>query len=196
MSLALDLPDPGNRIGELGEGAINLSHLSSNCLARGKVHYKGQAVVAVAATTGHIAEEALKLIQVEYEPLPHVTEVRAAMKEGAPLLHDDLITESLGKPTGKKSNIAKHFQFKIGNVEEGFAKSAVVIEREFHTATVHQGYIEPHSSTALWNADGMVTIWTSFSGFVHGARPGGRVARNSGLAHQGGAYRNRWRFRR
>src|SRR3954447_775454 len=92
-----DLTDPGNRIAELGEGAINLSHLSSNCLARGKVHYKGQAVAAVAATTGHIAEEALKLIQVEYDPLPHVTEVRAAMKDGAPLLHDDLTTESLGK---------------------------------------------------------------------------------------------------
>jgi CO/xanthine dehydrogenase Mo-binding subunit len=159
-----DLPDPGNRIAELGEGAINLSHLSSNCLARGKVLYKGQAVAAVAATSGHIAEEALKLIQVEYEPLPHVTEVCAAMKDGAPLLHDDLTTESLGKPTGKKSNVAKHFQFKIGNVEDGFAKAAVVIEREFHTATVHQGYIEPHSSTAMWNPDGMLTIWTSTQG--------------------------------
>src|SRR5436305_8700337 len=70
-----DLPNPGNRIAELGEGAVNLRHLSSNCLARNKVHYKGQAVAAVAATPPHIAEEALKLIAVEYEPLSHVTDV-------------------------------------------------------------------------------------------------------------------------
>src|SRR5262245_41299335 len=102
-----DLMDPGDRIAELGEGAVNLKHLSSNCLARGKVHYKGQAVAAVAAISAHIAEEALKRIVVDYQQLPHVTDVRAAMRDGAPLLHDDLVTESLGKPTGKRSNIAK-----------------------------------------------------------------------------------------
>lgn len=159
-----ELVDPGNRIAELGEGAVNLKHLSSNCLARGKVHYKGQAVAAVAAITAHIAEEALKLIAVDYEPLPHVTDVRAAMQDNAPLLHDDLVTESLGQPTGKHSNIAKHIQFKKGDVDEGFKQAAVVIEREFHTATVHQGYIEPHNATALWNADGTVTIWCSTQG--------------------------------
>src|SRR4051812_41617427 len=159
-----DLTDPGDRIAELGEGAVNLKHLSSNCLARGKVHYKGQAVAAVAAVNAHLAEEALKLIAVEYERLPHVTDVRTAMQDGAPLLHDDLVTESLGKSTGKRSNIAKHIQFKKGDIEQGFTQAAVVIEREFHTATVHQGYIEPHNATALWNADGTVTIWCSTQG--------------------------------
>ncbi len=159
-----DLVDPGNRIAELGEGAVNLKHLSSNCLARGKVHYKGQAVVAVAAVSGHVAEEALKLIAVEYEALPHVTDVRAAMRDDAPLLHDDLVTESLGKPTGKRSNIAKHIQFRKGDIEQGFRQAAVVVEREFQTGTVHQGYIEPHNATALWNADGTVTIWCSTQG--------------------------------
>jgi CO/xanthine dehydrogenase Mo-binding subunit len=159
-----DFPDPGNKIAELGEGAINLAHLSANCMARGKVLYKGQAVVAVAAVSPHVAEEALKLIRVDYEPLPPVLDVREAMKDGAPLLHDDLTTESLGKSTGKKSNVAKHFQFKLGDVEKGFAAAAVVIEREFQTATVHQGYIEPHNATALWNADGTVTIWCSTQG--------------------------------
>src|SRR5207247_2823929 len=75
-----DFPDPGNKLADLGEGAINLAHLSSNCLARGKVRYRGQAVAAVAAANGHIAEEACKLIQVEYEVLPSVTEVVAAMQ--------------------------------------------------------------------------------------------------------------------
>ncbi|MBY0528303.1 MAG: xanthine dehydrogenase family protein molybdopterin-binding subunit [Gemmataceae bacterium] len=164
VATSADLPEASNRIAELGEGAINLSHLSSNCLARGKVLYKGQAVAAVAATTAHIAEEALKLIQVEYDPLSSVLDVREAMQDSAPKLHDDLITESLGKPTGKVSNVAKHFQFKLGDVEKGFKDAAVVVEREFTTATVHQGYIEPHNATAIWNADGTVTIWCSTQG--------------------------------
>jgi xanthine dehydrogenase molybdenum-binding subunit len=159
-----DFPNPGNKIAELGEGAINLAHLSSNCLARGKVLYKGQAVAAVAATSLHIAEEALKLIVVDYEPLPPVLDVRAATAEGAPLLHEDLVTESLGKPTGKHSNVAKHFQFKLGDIDQGFAAATVVVEHEFETATVHQGYIEPHNATAMWNADGSVTIWCSTQG--------------------------------
>jgi CO/xanthine dehydrogenase Mo-binding subunit len=159
-----DFANPGDKIAELGEGAVNLRHLSSNCLARDKVLYKGQAVAAVAAVSPHIAEEALKLIAVEYESLPHVTDVVEAMRDGAPLLHDDLVTESLGKPTGKHSNIAKHLQFKLGDIEKGFKEAAVVIEREFHTATVHQGYIEPHNATAQWNADGTVTIWSSTQG--------------------------------
>src|SRR5262245_1811463 len=118
-----DLAEPGDRIAELGEGAVNLNHLSSNCLARGKVFYKGQAVAAVAAVSAHVAEEALKLIAVDYEPLPHVTDVRAAMKDGAPLLHGDLVTESLGAPTGKPSNVARHVQFKKGDVEQGFQQA-------------------------------------------------------------------------
>src|SRR5262245_57441830 len=151
-----DLAEPGDRIAELGEGAVNLNHLSSNCLARGKVRYKGQAVAAVAAVTPHVAEEALKRIVVDYQPLPHVTDVRAAMREDAPLLHDNLVVESLGKPTGKPSNVAKHVRFEKGDVEQAFRQAAVVVEREFHTATVHQGYVEPHNATALWNADGTV----------------------------------------
>jgi CO/xanthine dehydrogenase Mo-binding subunit len=159
-----DLPDPGNKIAELGEGAVSLHDLSSNCLARGKVLYKGQAVVAVAATSAHIAEEACKLIAVEYEPLPPVIDVQEAMKDSAPLLHDSLFTDSLGKPANKPSNVAKHYQFKLGDVDRAFKSAAVVVEREFHTATVHQGYIEPHNATALWNADGTVTIWCSTQG--------------------------------
>jgi CO/xanthine dehydrogenase Mo-binding subunit len=159
-----ELPDPGSQIAELGEGAINLRHLSCNVLAREKALYRGHAVAAVAAVSAHVAEEALALIDVDYEPLPPVIEVRAAMRDGAPLLHEDLMTESLGKPTGKPSNVAKHFQFKLGDVTKGFAAAGVVIEREFTTATVHQGYIEPHNATAVFNADGSVTIWCSTQG--------------------------------
>jgi CO/xanthine dehydrogenase Mo-binding subunit len=164
-----DLPEPGNRIAELGEGAINLRHLSCNTLAREKALYKGHAVAAVAAVSPHVAEEALALIEVEYDPLPPVLDVQAAMKEGAPILLADLVTESLAGGTRTKgeprpTNIAKHFRFQLGDAARGFAEAAVVIERDFHTATVHQGYIEPHNATALWGADGTLTIWCSTQG--------------------------------
>ncbi len=167
---AQDLPEPGDRIAELGEGAINLRHLSCNTLAREKVLYKGHAIAAVAASNPHVAEEALALIEVDYEPLPAVTDVLAAMRPEAPLLHPGLRTESLAQQpgpngaAGKGSNIAKHFQFKLGDTTKGFAEAALVIERSFRTATVHQGYIEPHNATALWNADGALTIWCSTQG--------------------------------
>jgi xanthine dehydrogenase molybdenum-binding subunit len=164
---AADLPEPGSRVAELGEGAINLRHLSGNTLAREKALYKGHAVAALAAVNPHIAEEALALIKVDYQPLPHVTDVQLAMKDGAPILHDDLVTESLAGQTAeprKPTNVAKHFQFKLGDAAKGFADAAVVIERSFQTATVHQGYIEPHNATVLWNPDGTVTIWCSTQG--------------------------------
>jgi len=166
---AADLPDPGNRIAELGEGAIRLRDLSCNTLAREKALYKGHAIAAVAASNPHVAEEALGLIDVEYEPLAPVLDVRAAMERGAPILHLDLRTESLAGPEANgtaagPTNIAKHFQFKMGDAERAFGEAAVVIERSFTTATVHQGYIEPHNATALWNADDTITIWCSTQG--------------------------------
>lgn len=159
-----DLRDPGDHIVELGEGAVNLEDLSNNVLAASKVLYRGHAVAAVAADNIHIAEEAANLIEVDYEVLPAVVDVLEAMKPDAPLLHPKLKTDSLGKKTDKASNIAKHFRFEAGNVKQGFEQAQVVIEREFHTATVHQGYIESHNATAFWSADGHVTIWTSTQG--------------------------------
>lgn len=159
-----DLREPGSRIVELGEGAVNLKHLSNNILAADKVLYRGHAVAAVAADSVHIAEQAAALIKVNYEVLPAVVDVELAMKANAPLLHDDLLTDELGKPAAKPSNVAKHFRFETGNLAQGFAQAKVVIEREFRTATVHQGYIEPHNATALWNADGHCTVWTSTQG--------------------------------
>ena len=159
-----DFPDLQNKIAELGEGAVNLAHLGANCLARDKVLYRGHAVAAVAASSPHVAEEAARLIKVDYELLPAVTWVLDAMQDSAPLLHPDVRTDEMGKPGPKPSNISKHLHFEQGDVEAAFAKCDVVIEREFRTATVHQGYIEPHVSTALWNQDNRLTIWTATQG--------------------------------
>jgi xanthine dehydrogenase molybdenum-binding subunit len=133
--------------------AINLKQQTSNILASDKVLYKGHAVAAVAANSAHTAEEALVLIKVEYEKLPHVSTVEEALSHGAPLLHEQY-----------KNNIASHGVLEIGDVDKGFNQADLVFEREFRTSTVHQGYIEPHSATGWWTANNKVTIWGSSQG--------------------------------
>jgi xanthine dehydrogenase molybdenum-binding subunit len=162
-----DLPDQGSRMVELGEGAVNMRHLSANVLARGKVLYKGHAIAAVAADSLHIAEEAVKLIDIEYELLPAVLDVRAAMKADAPILNDDVRTDGLepGDPAANRpTNVAKRILFEKGDLAGGFKAADVVLEHEFIAGTVHQGYIEPHNATVLWNADGKITVWMSTQG--------------------------------
>ena len=161
---AKDFPQVGDTIADLGEGAVRLKDLQDNVLAGEKALYKGHQVAAVAAINAHIAEEALELIDVEYEVLPPVVDVREAMKSDAPLLHEDLKTDEMGKQSENPSNVASHFQHKKGNLEKGFAGADVVIEHEFTTQTVHQGYIEPHNASALYNPDGQLTIWCSTQG--------------------------------
>ena len=164
-----DLPEQGDRIVELGEGAVNMRHLNANVLAKEKVLYKGHAIAAVAADTIHIAEEACQLIEVDFEVLEPVLDVVKAMADDAPVLNDDIRTESLGShpasdDASKNTNVAKHFVFEKGDIVKGFEEADIVVEREFDTATVHQGYIEPHASTAHWNADGKITVWTCTQG--------------------------------
>ena len=158
---AADLPEAANRLEQAGEMAINPHYLSLNILARDKVLYDGHAVAAVAATSPHIAEEALKLIEVEYEVLPPVMTVDEAMKPGAPILLSDLRNREEGdKPT----NVAQHYQFKRGDLEAGFKAADFTVEREFKTAMVHQGYIEPHNAVGIYNSDGQATIYCSTQG--------------------------------
>ena len=157
-----DLAPVPDRLATVGEDAVlSLKYLSNNILAGDKVLYKGHAVAAVAAENPHDAEEALKLIKVEYEVLPSVINAEDAMKPDAPILHDHMNTASLGDPTPQKTNIAAHQSLKLGDLDEGFQQAEVVVEREFRTKTVHQGYIEPQTASASWTHDGRVTIWNS-----------------------------------
>ena len=149
---------------ELGGEYTGLKFASDHILASDKVLYKGHPVAAVAAVNAHVAESALALIQVDYEELAAVVDVREAMKDGAPLLHEDLRTNDMGEMSDKPSNIATHMSYAIGDIAKGFAEADLVLEREFTTATIHQGYIEPHNSTAFWNSDGQLNIWTSTQG--------------------------------
>ncbi len=168
-----DLPAPSANVTDLGEGAVmNYGFWSRNVMAREKVLYRGHAVAAVAATSPHIAEEALALIDVEYEVLPPVLNAYDAMKADAPLLHERLLTSTdatfraggLGDETVRGSNIASHPEFRHGDTDKGFQKAALVLEREYHTKAVHQGYLEPQSATGLWHSDGSVTVWSSSQG--------------------------------
>ena len=166
---AADLPEPPIKLVDMEEGAMaNYGFYSRNILAREKVLYQGHAVAAVAAASTHIAEEALSLIDVEYEVLPAVFNAHDAMKADAPVLHEKLVALSDHSiraggygddDTG--TNVANHFEFRMGDIEKGFQEADVVVGREYHTKAVHQGYIEPHSATGLWATDGTVTIWAS-----------------------------------
>ncbi len=144
--------------------------IAENILANEKVLYKGHAVAAVAAVNPHVAEQALELIEVDYEVLPTVLGWREAMADDAAVLHENMTTRfrmdraGPGEDTGQKGNIAGHLQHRLGDVEKGFREADVIFENEYETQTVHQGYIEPHVSTASWSTDGRVTIWTSTQG--------------------------------
>ena len=160
-----DFPQVSDGSVDFGEEVTTVHDLQSNILARHKVLYKGHAVAAVAATSAHIAEEALKLIEVEYEALPSAMTVQDAMADGAPILHESMRTNELGETIeDTPSNVAQHFQHVKGDIDEGFADADVIVEREFNTVTVHQGYIEPHAASAVWNPDGRLHIWCSTQG--------------------------------
>ena len=159
-----DLPEAEDKLVDVGEGDTRLSYVHGNVLARGKVLYQGHAVAAVAARNQHVALEAANAIVVDYEPLPSYMTAPEAMAADAELLHSDLRMKEFGEQTDKPSNVAEHFHWTAGDVAEGFAGSDVVVERTFDTATVHQGYIEPHNVTALWNHDGRLHIWCSTQG--------------------------------
>jgi len=161
---ANELPDLESKVVELGESVTNRRHQSSNVLARDKVLYFGHAVAAVAATNIHVAQEALNLIRVEYEVLPPVLDVHKAMESGSPILLDDLHTDEFGKKGEAPTNVAWHGHNETGDIEKGFQAAKFIVEREFNTKMVHQGYIEPQNGTAQYNPDGQVTIWCSTQG--------------------------------
>ena len=159
-----DLPFASMSRDELGGEYGRLKFASDHMLASDKALFKGHPVAAVAAINAHVAESAIALISVDYEALPAVVDVQEAMKEGAPLLHEELRTSSMGEIADKPSNVAAHLSYEKGDAERGFGEADVVVEREYTTASVHQGYIEPHNSTAIWSVDGQVSVWTSTQG--------------------------------
>ena len=160
---AADLPD-------LTNGDKGMFDTLENCMARTTVFYDGHAVAAVAAIDARTAKEALKLIKVDYEILPHVTDIDEAVKPSAPVLHKNLFTEGMEPKPKKASNIAKRTEFGHGDVGAGFKEADVVISRTFKTEQTHQGYIEPHACVASLGPDGQGELWVCTQGhFVYRA---------------------------
>ncbi len=159
-----DLAPAEDKVQEMGEDVTNLMYLSANILAQDKVLYHGHAIAAVAANSVHVAEEALKLIEVKYELLPPVLDAYESAQPGAPILLPGLRTTSMGEKGDQPTNLASLLRHERGDLAAGFAAADVIVEREFRTAMVHQGYIEPQASTAIWKNDDHIDIWTTTQG--------------------------------
>lgn len=117
-------------------------------IAIDKVRHVGEPVAAVVATDEEIAEEALELIKVEYEPLPAVFDPEEAMKPGAPRIHEEA-----------ESNISFRLMRSYGDVEKGFRESDYIREDTFWTVAINHAPLEPHGVVCQWNIDGTLTVW-------------------------------------
>lgn len=132
-------------------------------LARDKVRWVGDPVVAVAATSEEIAEEAVNLIKVEYKELKPVFDPRDAMKENAPLVHEKL-HEYIHSPVFlpiPHTNIANDFKLKKGDIEKGFKEAEIIVESEFAQPQVDHVCMETHVCIGQYLPDGAVNLWTS-----------------------------------
>jgi carbon-monoxide dehydrogenase large subunit len=128
-----------------------------------RVRYVGQQVAAVVAITEEIAEEAVKLIKVNYEPLPVLQNALDSIKEGAVLIHPDLgnyeVVPWLYPQPG--TNIAHVRKIRKGEVDEAFKEADFVLEDWYHVPHVVHAPIETHVSVALYTLDGRLTMWNS-----------------------------------
>ena len=128
--------------------------------ARTKVRLVGDRIAAVAALDEETAEEALRLIKVDYEVLPPVTDALEAMRDGAPLIHDEYDRyHAISMMEGRKGNICYHKKTVQGDIERGFQEADRIFEHRFYAPMVHQTYIEPHAVLARVDASGKVTVW-------------------------------------
>jgi CO/xanthine dehydrogenase Mo-binding subunit len=148
---------------ELPKGSV-AGDMSRNAMAREKALYDGHPVAAVAATSESIAKQALKLIKVDYEVLPHVIDPVEAMKADAPILHDHIRTKGIKDAADRKTNVVERLELKMGDVEAGFAQADVIVEHEYDTKPMHQGYIEPQGCVATCTEDGQVELWCCTQG--------------------------------
>jgi len=161
---AADFPSDVTGDVDTGEVEIGIQFLANLIMGRRKALFEGHPVAAVAATDVHIAEEAARLVKVEYEVLPAVTDPIEAMSPDAPLLHEGLIATSLSGSADEPSNIAGHMEGGKGDVEKGFAESDAIVERTYRTSLVHQGYLEPEAETVHWHDNGRIEVWANSQG--------------------------------
>ena len=147
------------------EVAITMESMRQMIMAEDKVFWAGHPIAAVAAISPEIAEEALGLIDVEFEELPAVVTVFDGMKPDAPLLHPNIRTQDpFGGRSGEPSNVVVKVELERGDVDKAFKECDVIVEGTYSTDKAHMGYIEPKACSAHWEPDGKLTVWTSTQG--------------------------------
>jgi len=131
-------------------------------LAEDRVRFAGERVAAVAAEDRDAAEEALQLIEVEYEELPAVFDPLQALEESAPILHPEVNSYiGLPKPLAQPSNAFAWDTWSKGNIDAGFAQADLIIENTFTVPRQHQAYLETHSCLVWIDEQGRVQVWAS-----------------------------------
>jgi CO/xanthine dehydrogenase Mo-binding subunit len=130
-------------------------------LADGVVRFIGEKVAAVAAESKLAAEQALELIDVEFEELEPLLGPVEAAKPEAPVLHPDLLSyKGLPVPVEKPSNVFAYLKWGKGDVNAGFAQADLIVENTFTTQVTHQSYLEPHACVVKAAADGSAEVWS------------------------------------
>jgi CO/xanthine dehydrogenase Mo-binding subunit len=153
-------------------------------LAKGETRFCGQPVAAVVAESEAAAEDAIALVDVEYEDLPAVLDPMDALQPDAPAVWPDgvpgkkAVEDAASDPALGSPNLADWVQYDRGDVAAGFAEADVVVERSYRTSIVHQSYLEPHTSTAMMDPLGNLTVWSSTQGVF---LPRQEIARALGL---------------
>src|SRR5262245_28254327 len=130
-------------------------------MADGVVRFIGEKVAAVAAETKEAAEQALELIEVQYEELSPLLDPVQAAKDGSTVLHPDLLSyKGLPVPVEKLGNVFATLKWGKGNIEAGFKQADLIVENTFTTQVTHQSYLEPHACVADTRVDGSADIWS------------------------------------
>ena len=147
---------------DVGSVLVGLRMKDMPLLAADRVRYVGEPVAAVAADNDEIAEEALNLIDVQYEQLPFVTDPVEATRAGAPVLHENPAAyKNAPERDTELPNVQSYGKWSNGDLDAGFAKAARVFEHTFRTPLGFHGYIEPHACTVQIHDDGRIEIWAS-----------------------------------
>jgi len=140
--------------------------MDEQIFAREKIRYAGEAIAAIAAVDEDTAENAARLMEVEYEEMPGVFDVLEAMKEGAPLVHEDMGSYERNPVLIRKwnpspgTNVIHEIEFSKGDVAKGFREADYVFEDTFRMGRVHHCYLEPHGCVAKVEGN-KITVWTS-----------------------------------
>ncbi len=164
VSKALEVPGVKAVVtGKDFPGRIGLYLVDRPIFATDRVRYVGDPVAGVVAVSEEIAEEAARLVEVEYEELPAVFDPLEAIKPDAPLLHPDLgsykVAHFIHPEPG--TNISEHFKLRRGDVDSAWSQCAAIVEEEFRLPQIQHVPIEPHVAVATWEPSGQVTLWTS-----------------------------------